>query len=71
MSNESTEQQSQRPGQQERQANSIQVCLDRTPTFYSRIGRRLLHGSSDNKPTFDEVGFNFVFPSVDYVSYSL
>lgn len=46
----------QRSLQSERQANSIQVCLDRTFTFYSRIGRRMLHGSSDNKPTFDEVG---------------
>lgn len=40
----------------ERHSNSIQVCLERTPAFYARIGRRMLHGSPEsNKPTFDEV----------------
>lgn len=48
-------QQQQQRQQPERQANAIQVCLDRTPAFYSHLGRRMLHGSADDKPTFDEV----------------
>eukprot|EP00914_Ancora_sagittata_P023684 GHVO01046716.1.p2 GENE.GHVO01046716.1~~GHVO01046716.1.p2 ORF type:complete len:129 (-),score=22.46 GHVO01046716.1:117-464(-) len=38
----------------ERAANSIQVSLDKLPTFYARIGRRMFGGSAD-KPPFDEV----------------
>lgn len=44
--------------QPERLANSIQVCLERSPAFYSRIGRRMLHGSTDGKPTYDEVSYS-------------
>jgi len=39
---------------EDRPANAIQVSLEKTPTFYARIGRRMLSGSAD-KPSFDEV----------------
>lgn len=38
----------------EKPMNSIQVSMDKTPSFYARIGERMLKGSPD-KPAYDEV----------------
>lgn len=38
----------------EKQFNSIQVSMDKSPSFYARIGERMLKGSRE-KPAYNEV----------------
>jgi len=40
---------------EDRPLNSIQVSGDKTPTFYARIGARMLSGSPDDKQFFEEI----------------
>eukprot|EP00923_Selenidium_pygospionis_P052003 GHVN01090019.1.p1 GENE.GHVN01090019.1~~GHVN01090019.1.p1 ORF type:complete len:135 (+),score=13.29 GHVN01090019.1:50-454(+) len=48
------EESAEQPEQEGRPLTSIQVSLDKTPTFYAKIGERMLKGSPE-RPALEEV----------------